>query len=105
VSFIGETLARLGVKNIIPAELGPFPKLNPEFIVRANPDVVMIGQRSVDNMGQRPGWQSMRAMREKRLCVFTAEQSDVLVRPGPRMAEGAQLMAQCLADKAGSVVR
>jgi iron complex transport system substrate-binding protein len=44
-------------------------------------------------------------MREKRLCVFTAEQSDVLVRPGPRMAEGAQLMAQCLADKAGSVVR
>jgi iron complex transport system substrate-binding protein len=105
VSFIGETLARLGVKNIIPAELGPFPKLNPEFIVRANPDVVMIGQRSVDNMGQRPGWQSMRAMREKRLCVFTAEQSDVLVRPGPRMAEGAQLMAQCLADKAGSVVQ
>ncbi len=105
LSFIGETLTRLGVKNIIPANLGPFPKLNPEFIVRANPDVVMIGQRSVDNMGQRPGWQGMRAMREKRLCVFTSAQSDVLVRPGPRMAEGARLMAQCLADKAGSVVR
>lgn len=28
-SFIGETLTRLGVKNIIPAALGPFPKLNP----------------------------------------------------------------------------
>ncbi len=105
LSFIGETLTRLGVKNIIPANLGPFPKLNPEFIVRANPDVVMIGQRSVDNMGQRPGWQGMRAVREKRLCVFTSAQSDVLVRPGPRMAEGARLMAQCLADKAGSVVR
>ena len=104
-SFIGETLTRLGVKNIIPANLGPFPLLNPEFIVRANPDVVMIGQRSVDHMGQRPGWQNMRAMREKRLCVFTPAQSDVLVRPGPRMAEGARLMAQCLADKAGSVVR
>ena len=105
VSFIGETLTRLGVKNIIPANLGPFPRLNPEFIVRANPDVVMIGQRSVDNMGQRPGWQNMRAVREKRLCVFTPAQSDVLVRPGPRMADGARLMAQCLADKAGSVVR
>lgn len=105
VSFIGETLTRLGVKNIIPAKLGPFPKLNPEFIVRADPDVVMIGQRSVDNMGQRPGWQNMRAIREKRLCVFTPAQSDVLVRPGPRMAEGARLMAQCLADKAGSVTR
>ena len=103
-SFIGETLTRLGVKNIIPVKLGPFPKLNPEYIVRANPDVIMIGQRSVDSMGQRPGWASMRAMREHRLCVFTAEQSDVLVRPGPRMAEGARLMAQCLADKAGAQV-
>ncbi len=104
-SFIGETLTRLGVKNIIPVKLGPFPKLNPEYIVRANPDVIMIGQRSVDSMGQRPGWASMRAMREQRLCVFTAEQSDVLVRPGPRMAEGARLMAQCLADKAGAQVK
>ncbi|RZJ16321.1 MAG: ABC transporter substrate-binding protein, partial [Haliea sp.] len=41
-SFIGETLSRLGVKNVVPAALGPFPKLNPEFIVRANPDVIMV---------------------------------------------------------------
>jgi iron complex transport system substrate-binding protein len=101
LSFIGETLTRLGVKNIIPAKLGAFPKLNPEFIVRANPDVIMIGQRSVDSMGQRPGWDSMAAVREQRVCVFSTAQSDVLVRPGPRMAEGARLMAQCLADKAG----
>ena len=105
VSFIGETLTRLGAKNIIPAKLGPFPKLNPEFIVRANPDVIMIGQRSLGSMGQRPGWAGMRAMREQRLCVFTTAQSDTLVRPGPRMAEGARLMAQCLADKAGASVR
>ncbi|WPC65497.1 helical backbone metal receptor [Rhodoferax ferrireducens] len=102
-SFIGETLIRLGVKNIIGPKLGPFPKLNPEFVVRANPDVIMIGQRSADSMAQRPGWQSLRALREHRLCVFTTDQSDVLVRPGPRMAEGARLMAQCLADKAGAV--
>ncbi|BCO27072.1 vitamin B12-binding protein [Rhodoferax lithotrophicus] len=98
-SFIGETLTRLGVKNILPAALGPFPKLNPEYIVRANPDVIMMGQRSVDNLEQRPGWQGMRAVRAHRVCVFSAEQSDILVRPGPRMAEGARLMAQCLNDK------
>ena len=101
-SFIGETLTRLGVKNIIGPELGPFPKLNPEFVVRANPDVIMIGQRSADSMAQRPGWQSLRALREHRLCVFSTDQSDVLVRPGPRMSEGARLMAQCLVDKAGT---
>ena len=99
-SFIGETLARLGVKNIVPAAQGPFPKLNPEFIVRANPDVIMVGDRNHVGMDGRPGWASMRAIREKRVCVFNLEQTDKIIRPGPRMAEGARIMAQCLADKA-----
>lgn len=104
-SFIGETLARLGARNIVPAALGPFPKLNPEYIVRANPDLIMVGQRSVDGMNQRPGWVAMRAMRGGHLCVFPAEESDTLVRPGPRMAEGARLMARCLASKAPAAAR
>jgi iron complex transport system substrate-binding protein len=99
-SFIGETLTRLGVQNIVPASLGPFPKLNPEFVVRANPDVIMVGDRNFEGMTQRPGWRSIRAVREERLCVFANDESDVLVRPGPRMAEAARLMARCLQDKA-----
>ena len=100
-SFIGETLSRLGVKNIVPAALGPFPKLNPEFIVRANPDLIMVGEKTAPGMAQRPGWANMRAVREQRLCVFPVAESDILVRPGPRMAEGARLMARCLSQKAG----
>jgi iron complex transport system substrate-binding protein len=99
-SFIGETLTRLGAKNIIPAKLGPFPKLNPEFIVRANPDIIMVGDSSSAAMLQRPGWPSMRAVREQRMCAFSPAQSNVLVRPGPRMAEAARLMATCLSEKA-----
>jgi iron complex transport system substrate-binding protein len=99
LSFIGETLTRLGVTNILPAKLGPFPKLNPEYIVRANPDVIMLGQRSADGLAQRPGWSSIRAVREQRVCVFPTEDANVLVRPGPRMAEGARLMAKCLGDR------
>jgi iron complex transport system substrate-binding protein len=99
-SFIGETLTRLGVKNIVPAKLGPFPKLNPEYIVRANPDLIMVGQRSADGLQARPGWQSIRALREQRLCIFPPDEADMLVRPGPRMAEGARLMARCLTGKA-----
>ncbi|WP_411883204.1 ABC transporter substrate-binding protein [Polaromonas sp. YR568] len=99
-SFIGETLTRLGAKNIVPAKLGPFPKLNPEYIVRANPDLIMVGQRSADGLQARPGWQSIRALREQRVCIFPTEEANVLVRPGPRMAEGARLMARCLASKA-----
>jgi iron complex transport system substrate-binding protein len=99
-SFIGETLTRLGVQNIVPAKLGPFPKLNPEFVVRANPDLIMVGDHNVSGMTQRPGWPSIRAVRENRVCTFSSAQADALVRPGPRMAEGARLMAQCLTDKA-----
>ena len=99
-SFIGETLTRLGVQNIVPASLGPFPKLNPEFVVRANPDVIMVGDRNFEGLTQRPGWRSIRAVREERLCVFPNAESDVLVRPGPRMAEAARLMARCLQEKA-----
>ena len=102
-SFIGETLTRLGVQNIVPAQLGPFPKLNPEYVVRANPDLIMVGTRSAAGLAERPGWAGIRAVREQRICAFDAEPTDVLVRPGPRMAEAARLMAQCLADKAPPV--
>jgi len=99
-SFIGETLQRLGARNIVGAALGPFPKLNPEFVVRANPDVIMVGDRNFAGMTDRPGWAGIRAVREKRLCVFPTADADLLVRPGPRMAEAARIMAACLADKA-----
>ena len=103
-SFIGETLTRLGVQNILPPELGPFPKLNPEYVVRANPDLIMVGARSAAGLTERPGWAGIRAVRERRVCEFGVEDTDVLIRPGPRMAEAARLMAQCLADKAPPTV-
>lgn len=99
-SFIGETLTRLGAINVVPAALGPFPALNPEFVVRANPDVIMLGEQGGLALPQRPGWTAIRAVREQRVCAFGAAESDVLTRPGPRMAEAARLMAQCLRDKA-----
>jgi iron complex transport system substrate-binding protein len=99
-SFIGETLSRLSAKNIVPSQLGPFPKLNPEFIVRADPDVIMVGDRNYVGMDKRPGWAAMRAMKEKRVCIFASTLSDDLVRPGPRMAEGARAMAKCLESNA-----
>jgi iron complex transport system substrate-binding protein len=39
-------------------------------------------------------------MRTQRVCDFKSEESDVLVRAGPRMAEAARLMANCMTDKA-----
>lgn len=99
-SFIGQLLIRLGARNILPAAWGPFPRVNPEFVVRADPDLIMVGDQTSPGLMKRPGWPGMRALREQRLCVFGPAESDVLVRPGPRMAEAARLMADCLRRKA-----
>ena len=95
-SFIGETLSRLGMGNIAPPELGPFPKLNPEFIVRARPDIIMATERTVKSMPDRPGWQGLTAL-QGRSCGFARERYELLIRPGPRMGEAALVIADCLA--------
>lgn len=97
-SFIGETLARLGVRNVVPPELGPFPRLSPEFLLRANPDVIMMGSRSMQVASSYPGWERLAAVQHQRVCVFAQDEADIIVRPGPRMAEAARLMARCLAE-------
>ncbi len=95
-SFIGQTLGRLAMANAVPASLGPFPKLNPEFVVRAQPDVVMAAAASLTEMPDRPGWSGLRALRESRVCGFQPAQYDLLVRPGPRLGEAALALADCL---------
>jgi iron complex transport system substrate-binding protein len=96
-SFIGETLSRLGMGNVVAANMGPFPKLNPEYVVRANPDVVMTARREVAGLASRPGWQDLQALARRQVCGFEPARSDVLVRPGPRMGEAAGVLADCLA--------
>lgn len=102
-SFIGETLARLGMANIVPAALGPFPKLNPEFVVRAQPDLIMGLRSEQAALLRRPGWDGLAAVRARQLCGFDATQYDMLVRPGPRMGGGATLLADCLVGLAHKV--
>jgi iron complex transport system substrate-binding protein len=101
-SFIGETLARLGLGNIVAPELGPFPRLNPEFVIKARPDIVIAAQRNLDEMPQRPGGATLSALTQRRTCGFDVERYELLVRPGPRMGEAAQLLATCLAGLPGS---
>jgi iron complex transport system substrate-binding protein len=100
-SFIGETLMLMGLRNILPGNLGPFPKINLEFVVRAQPDIIMAGDSSRASMLQRPGWSQLKVIQSEQVCVFNTDESDMLVRAGPRMAEGARLMAQCIARSQG----
>lgn len=95
-SFIGELLTRLGVANVVPASLGPFPRLNPEFVVRADPQVVIVDGSEAADLRDRPGWRRIAALRTGRVCVLDAPRADVLMRAGPRIGEAADVLVDCL---------
>jgi iron complex transport system substrate-binding protein len=95
-SFIGETLRALGLANIVPAAMGPFPQLNPEFVLRAQPALVVLPQRAAAELPGRPGWQRLQAVAAGRVCALSAEPWNALVRPGPRAAEAAEALVDCL---------
>lgn len=95
-SFIGELLRRLGAVNVVPVALGPFPKLNPEFVVRADPSLIILPAGEAAGLAQRPGWSGIQALRQRRVCALTPAQVDVLARPGPRLVEGVRVLADCL---------
>jgi iron complex transport system substrate-binding protein len=101
-SHIGELLARLGLVDIVPASLGSVPKLNPEFVVRADPQVIVVAAGVVQPVAQRPGWDRIRAVRDGRVCELSREQSDIVVRLGPRLAEAAHVLTGCLQRARGS---
>jgi iron complex transport system substrate-binding protein len=92
-AFSGELLKRLGLVNIVPASLGLYPLLNPEFVVRADPDLILIADRHAGELPARPGWKGLRA----KVCAFTAWEGDLLARAGPRLGEAAALIARCAA--------
>ena len=96
-SFIGELLTLLGLGNVVPASLGPFPQLNPEFVLRAQPDVVVASARGLAGMPARPGWSTLKALQARHSCGLAPAAWDALVRPGPRLGEAADALADCVA--------
>ncbi|WP_092003180.1 ABC transporter substrate-binding protein [Polaromonas sp. OV174] len=95
-SFIGETLARLGLVNVVSGELGLFPKINPELLLRRPPDLIIGPRATLANLMDRPGWSTLPAVRQQQLCLLDAERMDLLSRPGPRLGEAAQMLVDCL---------
>lgn len=95
-SFVGELLAQLGARSVVPGSMGAFPLVDPEWVLQADPDVLMLPEVGWQQLAQRPGWRHLRAVRQGRVCHYTANEGDTLVRPGPRLVDGARWMARCL---------
>ena len=99
-SFIGQTLQRLQLRNIASAAAGvpgAFPRLSPEFVVQARPELILTARRHAAQMRLRPGWDRLSALRGGRVCEFDESAYELLIRPGPRLGEAALVIADCLA--------
>jgi iron complex transport system substrate-binding protein len=104
-SYLGELLAQLGLANAVPGELGAYPELNPEFVVRAQPDLILAASGDLAAMPARPGWGRMTALASGRGCGFSPGDFDLLVRPGPRLGEAADKIVECLSHLPALKVR
>jgi iron complex transport system substrate-binding protein len=93
-SFVGTLIAKAGGRNVVPEGLGDFPKIAPELVVSADPEV-MVGL-SLDEARARPGWAAVAAVRSGRVRPLTPEERTVVTRPGPRLAEGLRVLAAIL---------
>lgn len=95
-SFIGVLLSRAGGENIVTPDLGDFPQLDPEYVVAADPAVVIVSERDAETLPQRPGWAGIEAVESGRVVPTTGALDDAISRPGPRLALAVRFFAQAL---------
>jgi iron complex transport system substrate-binding protein len=98
--FIGTLIDLAGGENIVPSELGDFPLVDPEFVVAADPEVIILADApygiDLAAVQARPGWSAVSAVRSGRVIELDESEGDVLSRAGPRLGEALRLLARIL---------
>ena len=102
-NWMPEMVAMAGGHNLFGSAGEHSGRLEFDALRAADPDVVLIApcgfnmrhtMTELPALAARPGWASMRAVREG--CVFVAEGSQYFNRPGPRIAESLEILAEIL---------
>jgi iron complex transport system substrate-binding protein len=91
-TFIGQVLGLLGLRSIADAAKGAaasggYPQLSGEFILKANPDYILLADtvccgQSAATVAQRPGWSDLTAVKDGRVLGLN---DDIASRWGPRI--------------------
>ena len=95
-TFIGSLLSLLGMKSIADAATGAaaaggYPSLSAEYILKANPDFIILADTGKTGGGQdaatvsaRPGWSVLAAVKDKHIILLNP---DIASRWGPRITD------------------
>jgi iron complex transport system substrate-binding protein len=103
--FVGSIYAALGASNIADeadADSSGFPQLTEEYIVEADPEVIVITDQVVytpDDLAARPGWSEISAVKTGNIVVVNA---DVASRWGPRLPQFVTEAAEALSQSASA---
>lgn len=97
-SYIGELVTAAGALNIVTADMGDFPQVDPEFVVLQDPEFIVLTDApfgvSAADVAARPGWGQLRAVVAGRVVEVDAELGDMLSRSGPRLGEAVRALAR-----------
>lgn len=95
-SFINDMIRMAGGKNIAANASKDYPQLTEEFIISANPEIIITSSMNMDTpekIMQRENWQSIEAV--KRGKVYAVD-DNLISRPGPRIVEGLETLAKLI---------
>lgn len=96
-NFIDTMIRIAGGVNVGAVGQGQYPQLSAEEIVRADPQVIVLGDAkygvTVESVRARPGWSAVDAVRTGRIVPIDP---DIVSRPGPRLADAVEEYARLL---------
>jgi iron complex transport system substrate-binding protein len=92
-SFLNELIEIAGGRNIYGFMREPSPRITFEDLLRRDPDVIFSSPESRTRYLADPRWRALRAVREGRLL---AVDTNIVLRPGPRLGEAARSFALLL---------
>ncbi|MEW6686248.1 MAG: cobalamin-binding protein [Candidatus Edwardsbacteria bacterium] len=94
-SFIGELIHRAGGMNIATDLSQSYAVINSERVIEANPQVIIMAHPVSDKreIAERIGWSKISAIKTGR--VYFNLDLDLLMRPGPRVVQGAEELFRC----------
>lgn len=93
-SFIGDILNLAGARNLAPVSQAPFPHVSLEYLLRINPDFLILPESVASRIVLHQGpLQSLRAVRQKQVLSLN---DDMISRPGPRVLNALEQIIEFL---------
>lgn len=96
-SYLDELVVAAGGVNVVTAAMGPFPQVDPEYVVLQDPAFILLTDApfgvTIADVAARPGWGGLSAVVSGRVIEIDQETADILSRSGPRLGEAVRRLA------------